>query len=231
MSLTAVLAIGFFLGMRHAMDTDHVMAVFTIVSRTKTLRAAAPVGVLWGLGHSLTILLGGGAIIFFGIVVPPRIGLGMELSAALVLVLLGVVSVVGFVRDARALNPCAVTPHPHPHLHADRENLSLRPLAVGVVHGLSGSAAVALLVLGAIRDPLWALGYLAVFGVGTTAGMLVITVALALPVAATAHRFARVHRSLGVAAGVASIVFGAIVIGQISFFRGLFSSHPTWTPE
>ncbi len=103
MNLAAVLALGFFLGMRHATDADHVVAVSNIVSRERTLRAAAPIGALWGLGHTLTILLVGGAIVLFGVVIPPRLGLGMELSVAIMLVLLGGLNVRSVLSDARSI--------------------------------------------------------------------------------------------------------------------------------
>src|SRR5262245_40734713 len=115
MTLPAVLALGFFLGMRHATDADHVVAVSTIVSRQRTLRAAAPIGMLWGVGHTLTILLVGGAILLFGIVIPPRLGLGMELSVALMLVLLGALNVHAVLRDARALADASTEASPHGH--------------------------------------------------------------------------------------------------------------------
>lgn len=88
-SLLSILFLGFFLGMRHATDADHVVAVTTIVARERSLRAAAPIGAVWGLGHTVTILLVGGGIIVFGVVIPPRVGLTMELSVALMLILLG----------------------------------------------------------------------------------------------------------------------------------------------
>ena len=103
MSLAAILALGLFLGMRHATDADHVVAVSTIVSRERTLRAAAPLGIAWGVGHTVTILVVGGAIILFGIVIPPRVGLGMELSVALMLVLLGTMNVKNFAQEARRI--------------------------------------------------------------------------------------------------------------------------------
>ncbi len=231
MSLIAILGLGFLLGMRHATDADHVVAVSTIVSRERTLRAAAPIGVLWGLGHTLTILLVGGAIIVFGVVIPPRLGLAMELSVALMLVLLGALSVRAVVRErARGQTPHA-HPHPHPRGALSPRARALRPMVVGIVHGLAGSAAVALLVLGAIRDAWWAVGYLLVFGTGTIAGMFLITTALALPIAATARRFERVHRVLGVATGLGSVAFGATLVYQIGFVQGLFSATPLWTPQ
>jgi high-affinity nickel-transport protein len=254
-SLFSILFFGFFLGMRHATDADHVVAVTTIVSRERTLRAAAPIGAIWGLGHTATILVVGGAIILFGIVIPPRVGLTMELSVALMLILLGGLNLAVFMRHTRAVARREAHAHggnatPHEHVHnagheaADATLARLdrrlgrfgayrlvRPLIVGVVHGLAGSAAVALLVLGTIRDPLWALGYLVVFGVGTIAGMLLITTALAMPFAYAARRFGRLHRALGVVSGLLSLAFGVFLVYEIGFVHGLFTSHPQWTPE
>jgi high-affinity nickel permease len=232
-TLTAVLALGFFLGMRHATDADHVMAVSTIVSRQRTLQAAAPIGMLWGLGHTLTILLVGGVILLFGVVIPPRLGLSMELSVAIMLVLLGGLNVRSVLKDAQAIagGHSHAAEHGHTHVHGSWRPGSLRPLGIGVVHGLAGSAAVALLVLGAISDARLGLIYLLVFGAGTIAGMVLITTALAVPVAAAARRFERFHRVLGVVTGVASVLFGMLLVYEIGFVNGLFTSEATWTPE
>jgi sulfite exporter TauE/SafE len=107
----------------------------------------------------------------------------------------------------------------------------VRPLLVGVVHGLAGSAAVALLVLGTLRDPVVGVAYLVVFGAGTIAGMLLITTAFALPIALSARRFARLHRALALTTGLASAAFGALLVYQIGFVHGLFTSHPIWTAQ
>src|SRR5690349_16652967 len=98
----SILALGFFLGMRHATDPDHVIAVTTIVSRQQNIRKSALIGAFWGVGHTLTILLVGTAIILFGLVIPPRLGLSMELSVGLMLILLGVMNVAAFVRSMPA---------------------------------------------------------------------------------------------------------------------------------
>src|SRR5882672_2560575 len=148
MGLISLLALGFFLGMRHATDSDHVVAVTTIVSRERSVRAASLVGAFWGIGHTFTIMLVGGAIILFGIVFPARIGLTMEFSVALMLVLLGGMNVVGFQKEVKRIR--AVHTHPHPvSAHADqaeetvghwfRHQGALRSLVVGTVHGLAGS--------------------------------------------------------------------------------------------
>src|SRR5208282_6919118 len=216
-TLLSIIALGFFLGMRHATDPDHVIAVTTIVSRQRSVRHAALIGVLWGLGHTITILVVGSAIILFGIVIPARVGLTMELSVGLMLILLGILNLSGMMRwITETLTPAQAGHHEHshphghgdyihthPHGHAPEEHghsedatpvgwmdrvfgrmglyQILRPLAVGIVHGLAGSAAVALLVLTTIRVPSWAVVYLLVFGLGTVAGMMLITAAIAIP--------------------------------------------------
>src|SRR5438270_8973708 len=95
MTALFILGIGFFLGMRHATDPDHVVAVSTFVSAEKSIVRAGWIGVLWGVGHTITILVVGAAIILFGVAIPPRIGLALEFSVALMLILLGVLNLTG----------------------------------------------------------------------------------------------------------------------------------------
>src|SRR5215472_176688 len=97
-SLAAITLVGFVLGMRHATDPDHVIAVSTIVSRQRSIQGAARVGALWGLGHTLTILAVGACIILFNVIIPPRLGLALELAVGMMLVLLGVLNLAGVTR-------------------------------------------------------------------------------------------------------------------------------------
>jgi high-affinity nickel-transport protein len=261
----AILAIGFFLGMRHATDPDHVIAVSTIVSRERSIAKAAFIGVLWGLGHTLTILAVGTAIILFGLAIPTRVGLTMEFCVGLMLILLGVLNLTGAMKwvseKFSPAHPPVTGEHAHLHQHDARlhfhwhshapasehhaESLmpprllerssaglglyqALRPLFVGIVHGLAGSAAVALLVLSAIRDPKWAVLYLLVFGVGTIAGMMLITSIIALPFSFAGYRFAWLNRSLVTGSGILSLAFGLFVCYQIGFVDGLFTAHAIW---
>jgi high-affinity nickel-transport protein len=263
----SIVAIGFFLGVRHATDPDHVIAVTTIVSRQKKVSRAALTGAFWGLGHTLTIFVVGTAIILFGVVIPARVGLSMELSVALMLIILGAMNVTAFVRSARSIakvEAAAATVHTHHHSHGDyihshphghnpeshphapdktpvarmdrlfgRRALyrQLRPLLVGIVHGLAGSAAVALLVLTTIRDPRWAIAYLLVFGLGTVAGMMLITMSIASAFLFFGSSHAKFSARLGLVAGVVSLCFGLLLVYQIGFSSGLFSGHPHWTPQ
>jgi len=266
--LLSILAVGFFLGMRHATDPDHVIAITTIVTRQQKPGRAALTGISWGLGHTLTIFVVGAALILFGLVIPPRIGLSIELSVGLMLIVLGLMNVASFFRAVPArLAQSGTEPkvihshahshgeyvHSHPHGHLpdvhphlpDQTPLArldhrlgrlglyqqIRPFVVGVVHGLAGSAAVALLVLTAIRHPLWAVGYLVVFGVGTIAGMMLITMSMA-----SAFRFLGSSREgfthcLSMASGLISLVFGLVLAYRICFVNGLLTAHPHWTPR
>ena len=207
--------LGFLLGLKHATDADHVVAVTTIVARERTFRRAAWIGGLWGIGHSLTVFLVGGAIIAFRIVMPPRVGLGLEVLVALMLILLGFANL----RRGDAAHSHGDTPHFHPS----------RPVLVGVVHGLAGSAAAALLVLAAIPNSAWAFAYLFVFGVGTIAGMMLVTGMLAAPAVFAANRMVRWQSGIRLAAGTLSVVFGVVLAREIIVGGGLFAATPTWT--
>jgi high-affinity nickel-transport protein len=199
----SIVALGFFLGMRHATDPDHVVAITTIVSRERSVTRAAWTGAVWGLGHTVTIVLVGGAIILFNVVVPARLSLVMELSVGLMLVVLGIMNVTGLGRDTKDW------------LTRTRSRFT-RPLAVGIVHGLAGSAAVALLVLTTIRTPAWSIAYLLVFGLGTVMGMVLVTTLMAVPFAYSSRRFTTANRRLQLATGLISIAFGLLLTYSVA---------------
>jgi hypothetical protein len=261
----SIIAVGFFLGMRHATDPDHVIAVTTIVSRQRNLLKAAMTGIFWGVGHTLTIFVVGTIIILFDVVIPARIGLSMELSVGLMLIVLGVMNIASFLRSAHAMTPQdSAVIHQHPHSHGDYVHShahghtpethlhssnqtpltwldrlfgkiglyqQLRPLVVGVVHGLAGSAAVALLILTTIRNPRWAIAYLLVFGAGTVGGMMLITMSIASAFNFFGKKHERFSQRLGLASGLVSLGFGVVLAYQIGVANGLFTGHPQWTPR
>ncbi|HWA56240.1 MAG TPA: hypothetical protein VG692_03245 [Gemmatimonadales bacterium] len=254
-SVLPLAALGFFLGMRHATDADHVIAVSTIVSRHRSVGSAALIGALWGIGHTLTILIVGGGIIVFGWVIPEKAGLTLEFAVGLLLILLGIMNLRGFTQFLGELRTQGRTVHAHHHAHgdyihhhahghepethphpADRTPLgwldrhlgglglyqALRPVMIGVVHGLAGSAAVALLVLATIQDPAWGVLYLLIFGVGTVLGMMLVTSAVALPFTFTQVRAERLHTGLRIASGAISLGFGLLMAWEIGVTKGLF---------
>jgi ABC-type nickel/cobalt efflux system permease component RcnA len=230
-----VVVLGLLLGMRHSTDPDHVVAVSTIVSRQKTIRGSAAIGLLWGLGHTLTIFIVGSAIIIFGLVIPPRLGLTMEFCVAVMLVLLGMANLTGLA-GRRAGAPRGSAPRPSDNWLGGLTNTlglyqTLRPVAVGLVHGLAGSAAVALLVLSTIRSPLWSTAYLLVFGLGTMTGMMLMTAAISMPLVYAGKKSLRINRWLITVSGAASTVFGMFLVYQIGFVDGLFRTQAHWTPQ
>lgn len=212
MTLFSILALGFFLGMRHATDSDHVIAVTTIVSQQRKVGAAALTGISWGIGHSLTLIIVGATIVLFGVVIPERLGMSLEFCVALMLVLLGLLNVRSSRRKRNGV-------HEHSHSHGFR--LITRSLVVGVVHGLAGSAAVALLVLPMIRESVWAILYLLIFAAGTIMGMMLITAIIAVPITYSANRFQSFSRYVGTVSGVFSMAFGLFLVHQIGFVDGL----------
>jgi high-affinity nickel-transport protein len=210
------------LGLRHATDADHVVAVTTIVARERRLWASSLIGAWWGIGHSLTIFFVGGSILVFSVVIPPRVGLAMELVVAAMLIALGTARLSGRLGGSgrpQKASGVGVT-----------ARLAARPVVVGIVHGLAGSAAVALLVLSTIHSARWGLLYLLIFALGTVAGMMLLTTAIALPFAYTARRFDRLNGWLGTATGLASIAFGVFVAYQLGV-HGVLSPAPHWTPK
>jgi high-affinity nickel-transport protein len=254
-----VVLLGLFLGMRHSTDPDHVVAVSTIVSRQGSIRSSATIGLLWGLGHTLTIFLVGSAIIIFGVAIPPRLGLSMEFCVALMLILLGVLNLSGVIgwlssrltpakHGATAAQPAgtvdpAAAAKTIPSFCGRIEILTertigklglyqtIRPLVVGLVHGLAGSAAVALLVLSTIKSPLWSTAYLLVFGLGTMVGMMLMTAAISVPLVYTGKRFFKLNRHLAAISGFASMAFGIFLVYHIGFVDGLFTSQVHWIPQ
>ena len=217
MGTLTLLGLGFLLGIRHAADPDHVVAVAAIAARYKRVLPAALVGALWGLGHSLTIAVVGGLIIVFNLTVPPRVGLALEFAVGIALTVVGLLNLSGRGGFLTASVDSGQLPRGKAFL-------------LGLVHGLAGSAAVALLVVATVRDPRAAFLYLAIFGLGTLVGMMLITIGFAAPVAVLADRFAWSGKGLRLVTGLLSVAFGLFVMYRIGFADGLFGAHPTWTP-
>jgi high-affinity nickel-transport protein len=211
----ALLSLGLLPGVRHAADPDHVVAIGAIAAHTRRLWPAAQLGIVWGLGHTLTLFTVASGIVLFNWVIPPRLGLGLEFCVALALVSVGVLNIGGHRHDAvetRGAGP-------------------RRAFLVGLVHGLAGSAAVALLVVATVREPRWACAYVLMFGVGTLLGMAVITTGLALPAVLVGQRWEGMNRAIRIATGAVSVAMGAWLVYHIGWNDGLFLAAPNWTPR
>jgi high-affinity nickel-transport protein len=261
--LLALAGFGFLLGMKHATDADHVIAVTTILSRSNRFLHGTLIGALWGLGHTITVALVGIAIIGFNVVIPAPVGLAMEFAVAVMLILLGVLTLSGAMRriTERFTPPAPMHGHPHEHVHAhdeveaphahghahlhghgsDKRLASgvlatfgwyqlARPVVVGLVHGLAGSAAVALLVLSTIQDTGSALAYLVIFCLGVSAGMALLTTLIGLPFLVSRMRSESLNRVLTIGSGVLSLAFGLYLGYQIGIVDGLFTGDFHWDP-
>lgn len=212
MPFLPALALGFVLGIRHATDADHLAAVSTIA----TQRTAGPawrsalVGAWWGAGHSLSVLLVGGALVALRTPMPPRVALALEFGVAIMLVALGVVALIRRRRSAAS---------------------ALRPFLVGTMHGLAGSAVLALLLISTTDSALVAAVYLVCFCIGTVAGMSVISALMAIPARWQRASAWALEPRIRMAAGVASVVVGLVIAHRVGVREGLFAATLTQPPQ
>jgi high-affinity nickel permease len=262
MNPLSILGLGLLLGVRHATDADHVVAISTIVAQQKRLRSASIIGALWGIGHSITVFIVGVGIIIFHLIIPPRIGLLMEFIVALALIVLGILNLTGILQKIITkltpgghshehihLHILSHDPHIHVHEHTERTPTETgkfsfhrlihefgwfqlaRPVVIGLIHGLAGSAAIALLILSSITNPQIALIYLLIFGLGTMIGMMIITTLLGLPIIFSAGRFTHINRHITTVSGLLSLAFGLYLAWEIGVNSQLFGAHPVWSPR
>jgi sulfite exporter TauE/SafE len=234
-SLYAAFGLGLLLGIKHALDADHLVAVSTIVSEHKELKWASLIGAFWGLGHTATLFLVGLLVIGLRVTIPARMALGLEFLVSIMLVVLGGnILWRSFGVEKIHLHAHTHNPETHTHFHVhgrpgqDHSHThpfrSMRkPFFVGMVHGLAGSAALMLLVLTTIPSPWAGLAYIVIFGFGSVGGMLILSSMIGLPFILTAQRFTYLNRWIRVIAAVASVLFGLYLGWDIGVHEGLFS--------
>ncbi|MDQ3255655.1 MAG: sulfite exporter TauE/SafE family protein [Acidobacteriota bacterium] len=222
----AVLGLGLVFGLKHATEADHVVAVSTIVSEQRNLWRAALVGVLWGAGHTASLVVVGVIVLALRIAIPEYVGAWLEFGVALMIIGLGVAALARALRKREDVHLHQHThdgvPHAHIHFHEEGTEhaeptaahshavtrIGVKPVIVGAVHGLAGSAALTLLVLTQIQSMVVGLLYLIVFGVGSVAGMLIMSSLVGLPFALGARRFSGLSNGLQTVAGALSVAFG-----------------------
>ena len=199
-TVMATLGLGFILGLKHATEADHLAAVAAIVTEKRSLWQSAVVGGLWGAGHTVSLLVAGFFVIALGVAIPERLANLLELAVALMIVFLGT----RLLRHAPSMTT---------HDHAHNGFSEWRPVLMGIVHGLAGSAALTLLVLAeVVRNGTPALGfaYLLVFGAGSIGGMLLMSSLIGLPISLGARFFQRTLVPIRVLVGVMSTGFGVL---------------------
>jgi len=233
-TLIGLLGLGLILGLRHALDPDHIAAVSTIVSESRSVRRSSLIGTCWGLGHTMSLLVAGVLVIALKIQISDRLALWMEFAVALMLILLGLKAVLKPLRGWRIhvhQHAHGGSSHSHAHLHRPSEEHAhqhrhlirsgARPFLVGMVHGMAGSAALMILVLATIPSALAGLIYIAVFGLGSVGGMLIMSSLISLPFILTRQRFNVLSQGLQVAVGLFSLGFGLFLSWQYGFHEHL----------
>ncbi len=227
-----VLLVGFFFGMRHAMEGDHLAAVATLVTRSSGLRQGLRLGATWGLGHTLSLLVLGTGVLLLGGAMPERIAAMLELVVGVMLVLLGA-DVVRRMRARRihfhvhdhgdgkrhfhAHAHDGSLPHAEdPHHHEHPQGLGLRALVVGMVHGMAGTAALVLLTLQTIGNFWTGMLYMAIFGAGSIVGMGVLSTIVSLPMRMASSRLGRYHAALQYGVGLFTLGYGGFIIWHMA---------------
>jgi len=232
-TLFGTLSLGFVLGLRHALDADHLVAVSTIVGREKSVWKSSLVGAVWGVGHTASLFVAAVAVILLRLTISARTAATLELAVGLMLIGLGVDLVRRVVRGEIAIHSHGHGGggHSHVHVHGFGEarnepahhGVGKRPFFIGLVHGLAGSAALMLFVLTTITRPWLGVLYVLVFGAGTIGGMLVMSTILGLPFALANRVFEGVVGKVQFAAGLGSLGFGVFYAWHVAASAGVFS--------
>lgn len=232
MTPQAILILGLLLGLKHAFDSDHLIAVSTIVTRERSPWRSLWIGLSWGVGHTMTLLAVGVFVLGLQMQIPPPLGLSLECLVGVVLFGLGLATLYDYWKKRLHAHSHLHegSRHSHFHIHADSlahqhqhpVRLGLKPMLIGMVHGLAGSAALMLLVLTTIPSPALGLFYIGIFGCGSVIGMGLVSVVMGIFFSLATERLQTFDQSLRLAVGALSTAFGAWMIVEIGFIQGLF---------
>ncbi len=233
-----LLLIGVFLGMRHALEADHVAAITSLTSSKQSMSYTLKQGVAWGLGHTITLLLFGSIVIFMDTVMPEYLAVRLEIAVGIMLIILGIgvlrrliISKAHFHGHEHKNGSFHFHAHSHAgevmsehqgssHEHQHREVFPVRAMLVGLMHGMAGSAAVILLTVDMGTTPLQGILYILLFGIGSIVGMAILTVvisfAMTVPMRLFSSRLTWTHNFFQLLVGTITIGLGVLVVYQNS---------------
>ncbi len=228
--MISLLLLGFLIGLRHALEADHIAAIATLSTQTPSLSASAALkqGAAWGLGHTLTLFIFGSIVLLNDTKIAESLALKLELAVGCMLLLLGLDLIRRVIRGRMHIHAHQHADglhHIHLHSHANQPKhhhphtsplLPLKALFIGLMHGMAGSAALIVLTLNTVQTPLLGLLYIALFGIGSMLGMALLSFAIAIPLRRSATGLSRLHNGLQLVIGLATALLGSQLIFNIS---------------
>lgn len=234
----SLLTLGFLIGMRHAVDTDHLAAVASLVTRSGSMGDTIRQGAVWGIGHTLTLFIFCSLVLLLDAVIPETLAQGLEFMVGLMLLGLGIDVLRRLLRERihfhvhrhddgtlhfHAHSHAGDAGHPavHRHHHERTHGFPFRALIVGMMHGMAGSAALILLTLQTVHSPLTGMAYIALFGLGSIAGMAVLSVIIAIPLRYSAGGLTWLHNGLQAAIGIITLAAGSALMYHVGITGGL----------
>lgn len=213
-TLFSILSLGFILGIKHAIEPDHVIAVSTIASRSKKLSQSALAGVFWGIGHTATLFLIGITLILMKNSISDKVSMSLEFLVGVMLVYLGVVNVLSANKNQR---------HDHgDHSQYGDKHYFVKSSLIGLVHGLAGSAAMVLLTMSTVNSVWQGAAYILIFGAGTVAGMLLFTTVIGIPFVFSSSK-KEMNSLFTMISGIISVLFGLYYMYNLAITDGLLS--------
>lgn len=213
-SAAATILFGAILGIRHAFEADHLIAVSNMVAMNKNPWKAAVIGAFWGIGHTTTLFIIGLIVLLLNITIPVKISSLFETLVGFMLVFLGIQSVIKG-RTHIHSHEHAHDGVEHSHLHVSHDHLHRKSFLVGTVHGLAGSGALMLLVLTTIQSTLQGIVYILLFGIGSILGMTLMSVLVGLPLIFSVRRFEKLEKIIRLLAGTIGILYGIFIIAKL----------------
>lgn len=235
--MTAVLLLGFLIGMRHAVEADHVAAVASLVTRSHSFAESIRMGSVWGIGHTLTLFLFGSMVVLMDEMIPERLAMQLEFAVGIMLVVLGVDVIRRVIRERIHFHVHQHgdgVRHFHAHSHVgEKEHESskhdhehprkfpLRALFIGMMHGMAGTAALIVLTLQAVPSPVDGLIYILIFGLGSVVGMALLSAIIMVPIYHSSRRLTWMYNSLQTTVGIGTLLLGSYVVFDLGVVEGL----------